>query len=61
MEVKNEKDEKQIFPIQTENGLFGIPSNRGNFTDQNGKKWICDEIDFASGTRIKRIEAVKAN
>lgn len=61
LEVKNEKDEKQIFPIQTENGLFGIPSNRGNFTDQNGKKWICDEIDFASGTRIKRIEAVKAH
>lgn len=61
LEVKNEKDEKQIFPIQTENGLFGIPSNRGNFTDQNGQKWICDEIDFASGTRIKRIETVKAH
>ena len=25
------------------------------YVDENGKNWICDEIDFARGVRIKRI------
>lgn len=31
--------------LQTPNGLAGIPvSSGGNYTDQNGQQWICDEI-----------------
>lgn len=33
----------------------GIPvTSGGNYTDENGQKWICDEIDFKRGVYIKR-------
>ena len=45
--------------IPTENGLAGIPvSSGGNYTDQNGQQWICDEIvKYAdgSGAYIQRV------
>lgn len=45
--------------IPTPNGLAGIPvSSNGNYTDENGQQWICDEIvKYAdgSGKRIQRI------
>ncbi len=41
---------------QTPNGLPGIPvSFGGNYTDENGQQWICDEIDFARGVYVQRI------
>lgn len=40
----------------TPNGLPGIPvSSDGNYTDENGQQWICDEIDFARGAYVKRV------
>ena len=37
--------------------LHGIPvATGGNYTDANGQQWICDEIDFARGVYIQRIE-----
>ena len=37
------------------NGICGIPvTSGGNYTDQNGQQWICDEIDFERGVLIKR-------
>lgn len=34
----------------------GIPvSQNGNYTDVNGRQWICDEIDFEHGVYIQRI------
>lgn len=49
--------------IPTENGLAGIKvSNNGNYTDQNGQQWICDEIvKYAdgSGKHIQRIGNLK--
>ena len=48
--------------IPTENGLCGIKvSSNGNYTDQNGQQWICDEIvKYAdgSGKRIHKIKKV---
>ena len=48
--------------IQTPNGLVGIPvSSGGNYTDENGQQWICDEIvKYAdgSGENIQRIKKV---
>ena len=49
----------QELTIQTPNGLSGIPVNSdGNYTDENGQQWICDEIDLAKGKYIKRINSV---
>ena len=45
--------------IPTPNGLCGIKvSSGGNYTDENGQQWICDEIvKYAdgSGKRVQRI------
>lgn len=36
--------------------LPGIPvSSGGNYTDENGQQWICDEVDFVSGKYVQRI------
>ena len=48
--------------IPTPNGLAGIKvSSGGNYTDQNGQQWICDEVvKFAdgSGVLIQRVKKV---
>ncbi|MFR1078433.1 hypothetical protein [Enterocloster sp.] len=47
----------QILTLQTPNGLPGVPvSKDGNYTDQNGQQWVCDEIDLESGKYVQRIE-----
>lgn len=47
---------EQFFAISTPTGLPGIPvSIGGNYTDQNGQCWICDEMDFAKGVYVQRI------
>lgn len=36
--------------------LPGIPvDSGGNYTDENGQQWICDEIDFERGKYVQRI------
>lgn len=51
--------------LSTPNGIAGIKVNSdGNYTDENGQQWICDEIvKYADGTgkRIKRINKVIAD
>lgn len=61
----SESDENmQRLSVSTPNGLLGIPVTYeyyqpdGNYTDENGVKWICDEIDFVRGKYIKRVEKV---
>ena len=47
---------EQVITVQTSGGLHGIPvSSGGNFVDENGQRWVCDEIDFTQGKRIKRV------
>ena len=42
--------------ITLSNGLTGIPvTTGGNYTDTNGKQYICDEIDFARGKYVQRV------
>ena len=37
-------------PLQTPNGLPGIPvTSGGNYTDPTGRQWVCDEVDFGEG------------
>lgn len=49
----------QTMIVNTPNGLCGIPVDKdGNYTDENGQQWVCDEIDLARGVYIKRIHTV---
>ena len=59
----SEADENaQILSISTPNGLPGIPvSSGGNYTDENGQQWVCDEVDFAKGKYIQRIGIADKN
>lgn len=46
----------QSLTLHTPNGLLGIPvKSGGNYTDQNGQQWICDEIDLKRGKYVKRV------
>lgn len=51
--------EPQSMDITTPNGLPGITvTYGGNYTDDTGQQWICDEIDFARGVYVQRIKLV---
>lgn len=42
--------------IPLPNGLPGIPvTTGGNYTDENGQQYICDEIDFNRGKYVQRV------
>lgn len=55
----SDKHEKtQTITIPTPNGLLSIPvSAGGNYTDGTGQQWVCDEVDFTNGIRIKRVSS----
>ena len=45
--------------VETPNGLPGIPvTTVGNYIDADGQQWVCDEIDFANGVYIRRINTL---
>ena len=54
-------DETQSITVNTPNGLHGINvtgtaiEDRANYTDADGQKWLCDEVDFGRGVRVQRI------
>lgn len=46
--------QKLIIPAS--GGLPGIPvSSGGNYTDEKGQQWVCDEVDFKKGVYVQRI------
>ena len=46
----------QSLTLSTPNGLPGIPvDSGGNYTDEKGQQWICDEADFERGKYIQRV------
>lgn len=46
--------------VETSQTLPGIPvSSGGNYTDENGQQWICDEVDLARGVYIRNIEVTQ--
>lgn len=48
--------------IATPSGLPGLAvASGGNYTDANGQRWICDEIDFARGVYVHRVRVLKLN
>ena len=56
--VKNPDNEQmQSVSFSTPNGLPGIPvTSGGNYTDENGKQWICDEVDLGRGVYVQRVD-----
>lgn len=58
---------EQLLTLPTPTGLPGIPvTSGGNYTDENGQQWICDEVDLERGVMVQRIssfviDAKKAN
>lgn len=47
---------EQLLTLSTPNGLPGIPvTSGGNYTDQNGQQWVCDEVDLERGVKVQRI------
>lgn len=48
-------EQSQSFTFSTPNGLPGIPvDSGGNYTDESGQRWVCDEIDYARGVYVQR-------
>ena len=47
----------QTLTLSTPGGLPGIPVNSGgNYTDESGQQWICDEIDLKRGKYVQRVK-----
>lgn len=54
--------EPQTMNISTPNGLPGIPvDSGGNYTDESGQQWLCDEIDLGRGVYVQKLFSVKLN
>lgn len=54
----------QTFAVSTPNGLPGIPvASGGNYTDEHGQMWICDEMDYGRGVYVQRVQTqeIKSN
>lgn len=48
---------EQLLTLSTPNGLPGIPvPSGGNYTDQNGQQWVCDEVDLERGVKVQRVD-----
>lgn len=53
--VSDGANESQTLTLQTPNALPGIPvSSGGNYTDENGQQWVCDEVDLARGVYVQK-------
>ena len=50
-------EQSQTLTYPTPNGLPGIPvESGGNYTDADGRQWICDEVDFGRGKYVQRVK-----
>ena len=58
--VSDGANESQTLTLQTPNALPGIPvASSGNYTDESGQHWVCDEVDLTRGVRVQRITKIK--
>ena len=58
--VSDGANESQTLTLQTPNALPGIPvTSGGNYTDENGQPWVCDEVDLTRGVYVQRITKIK--
>lgn len=48
---------EQLLTLPTPDGLPGIPvTSGGNYTDQSGQQWVCDEVDLERGVKVQRVD-----
>lgn len=58
--VSDGANKSQTLTLQTPNTLPGIPvTSGGNYTDENGQQWVCDEVDLARGVHVQRVTKFK--
>nr|DAP67190.1 MAG TPA: hypothetical protein [Caudoviricetes sp.] len=58
--VSDGANESQTLTLQMPNALPGIPvTSSGNYTDESGQQWVCDEVDLARGVYVQRITKIK--
>ncbi len=49
----------QTITITSPTSLPGIPvSSDGNYTDDTGQQWICDEVDLERGVYVQRVYSI---
>lgn len=54
------KGKKQTLTLPTPNGLPGIPvTSGGNYIDQSGQQWVCDEVDLEKEMKVQRVNRLK--
>lgn len=50
----------QTLTLSTPTGLPGIPvASGGNYTDQSGQQWVCDEVDLERGVMVQWVNRLK--
>lgn len=50
----------QTLTLPTPTGLPGIPvTSGGNYTDQSGQQWVCDELDLEKRVKVQRVNRLK--
>lgn len=55
--LSNGGSQSQTLPVQTPNGLPGIPvDSGGNYTDADGQQWVCNYRDYARGVDVQCVE-----
>ena len=53
---------EQLLTLPTPTGLPGIPvASGGNYTDQNGQQWVCDEVNLERGVKVQRVKVLDIN
>ena len=51
--------QSQTLTLSTPGGLPGIPVlSGGNYTDESGQQWVCDEIDLKRGKYVQYIKKI---
>lgn len=54
--------QSQTLTLSTPGGLPGIPvDSGGNYTDESGQQWVCDEINLKRGKYMQRVGSVLAD
>ena len=54
--LSNRNGKTQTLTLPTPTGLHGIPvTSGGNYTDQSGQQWVCDEVDLERGVKVQRV------
>ena len=53
---------EQLLTLPTPTGLPGIPvTSGGNYTDPQGQRWVCDEVDLERGVKIQNNGSAQVN